>query len=127
MGDDIDKNLVFKAVTLLDFNVTVTRKYWNIISKIKHPLMEGKEENVKEVLENPDEIRISRSDPNVLQYLPRFVVNVVNICCLQKILEKYWQWLKKHAQKVLRLRSGNLPCEGVYPENTLYCEKMRNS
>ena len=32
---------------------------------VKHPIMAGREEDVKAVLENPDEIRQSKSDENV--------------------------------------------------------------
>jgi hypothetical protein len=43
----------------------VTRAYWELIVSIKHPAMAGREEDVKEALERPDEIRQSKSDENV--------------------------------------------------------------
>ncbi len=59
------KDIVFEAVTPLGFHVRVTKAYWDLIVKIKHPIMAGREGDVKATLENPDEIRISKSDENV--------------------------------------------------------------
>jgi len=36
-----------------------------LITTIKYPVMLGLEAEVRETLANPDEIRVSRSDPNV--------------------------------------------------------------
>ncbi|MFW5770475.1 MAG: DUF4258 domain-containing protein [Spirochaetota bacterium] len=83
MGDDTNKNLVFNAVTPLDFKISVTRRYWEIISKIKHPSMEGNEDKVKDVLENPDEIRISRSDSNVYLFYKEYKKDRL-ICAVAK-------------------------------------------
>ena len=63
--------LLFQVLTPLDFSVRVTRSYWEYIVTIKHPVMAGREEAVKETLQNPAEIRVSRSDSNVyLFYKP---------------------------------------------------------
>lgn len=43
----------------------VTRAYWELISTIKHPVMAGREDDVQETLRNPDQVRQSKSDPNV--------------------------------------------------------------
>jgi hypothetical protein len=59
------QNLLFEVSTPLNFRVRVTRAYWELITTIKHPVMAGRESAVKETLENPDEVRLSRSDPNV--------------------------------------------------------------
>jgi hypothetical protein len=45
----------------LGFRVRVTHAYWELIVTIKHPVMAGREEDVKKTLEQPDEIRQSRS------------------------------------------------------------------
>jgi hypothetical protein len=58
-------DLLFEAWTPLDFCVRVTCSYWELITVIKHPVMAGREWDVKETLEKPDEIRQSRSDPAV--------------------------------------------------------------
>jgi hypothetical protein len=60
-----EKELLFEVMTPLGFRVRVTRAYWELIVSIKHPAMAGREEDVKEALERPDEIRQSKSDENV--------------------------------------------------------------
>jgi len=59
------EDLVFEVLTPLDFTVSVSRSYWELIVTIKHPVMSGHESDVKETLANPNEIRVSRSDPAV--------------------------------------------------------------
>jgi len=63
MSDETD--ILFEAVTPLGFRVRVTKAYWELIVTIKHPVMAGREENVRDTLENPDEIRQSKSVENV--------------------------------------------------------------
>jgi len=60
-----EKDILFEAVTPLGFRVRVTKAYWEIIVNIKHPVMAGREDDVSDTLENPDEIRRSKSDENV--------------------------------------------------------------
>ena len=60
-----DNDFLFEVSTPLGFQVHVTRTYWEIITTIKHPVMVGREAFVQEVLTNPDEIRLSKSDSNV--------------------------------------------------------------
>ena len=61
----------FEVTTPLGFRVLVTGAYWRIITEIKHPAMRGREEDVKETLRNPHEIRVSKKDPRVcLFYKP---------------------------------------------------------
>lgn len=58
-------DLLFEVGTPLGFSVRVTKEYWRMISTQKHPIMEGKEELVRETIQNPEEIRQSKSDPSV--------------------------------------------------------------
>ena len=58
-------DLLFEELTPLGFQVHVTRAYWKLIATIKHPVMAGREADVQDTLRNPDEIRLSRSDPQV--------------------------------------------------------------
>lgn len=60
-----DKDILFEVMTPLEFRVRVTRGYWELIIGVKHPVMAGREDDVKNALENPDEIRQSKSDENV--------------------------------------------------------------
>ena len=39
--------ILFTASTPLGFQVRVTQAYWEIIVTVKHPVMEGREEDVK--------------------------------------------------------------------------------
>lgn len=58
-------SILFEASTPLGFVVRVTRAYWSLITTVKHPVMAGCEAEVKMTLENPHEIRRSKSDPHV--------------------------------------------------------------
>ena len=59
------KDVLFEVMTPLGFRVRVTRGYWDLIVSVKHPVMAGREEDVRSALENPDEIRQSKSDTDV--------------------------------------------------------------
>jgi hypothetical protein len=64
-------DLFFEVLTPLGFRVRVTHARWELIIMVKHPVMAGREDAVKETLKNPTEIRMSKSDPNVyLFYKP---------------------------------------------------------
>lgn len=65
MTDNEPHNLFFTASTPLNCQIRVTIAYWNIITQIKHPIMNGQELAVQATLTQPDEIRRSRSDSNV--------------------------------------------------------------
>ncbi len=56
---------MFVVATPLGFTVRTTERYWHIITTIKHPIVLGKEEEIKLTLQQPDEVRQSKSDPNV--------------------------------------------------------------
>ncbi len=64
----VPKNLLFEVVTPLTFTVRVPLFFWHLIVTIKHPVMANRDKEVQETLENPDEIRISRSDSKVFLF-----------------------------------------------------------
>jgi hypothetical protein len=65
------ETLLFNVLTPLGFHVHVTREYWEIIITIKHPVMPGHKQDVKDTLNEPSEIRQSKSDPEIyLFYKP---------------------------------------------------------
>jgi hypothetical protein len=68
MATNSAKDLLFEVLTPLGFSVRVTHAYWELIVSIKHPVMAGREDDVRSALENPDEVRQSRSDPNVFLF-----------------------------------------------------------
>ncbi|MCP4167981.1 MAG: DUF4258 domain-containing protein [Chloroflexi bacterium] len=58
--------VLFEVETPLGLNVRTTVGYWEIIIiTIKHPIMRGREADVKAALNDPDEIRLSKSDAQV--------------------------------------------------------------
>jgi len=67
----LPSDLLFEVMTPLGFYVRVTRAYWEVIVTIKHPVMAGRENDVKDTLQDPGEIRLSKRDPAVcLFYRP---------------------------------------------------------
>ncbi len=79
-------DLLFEVLTPLGFRVRVTRSYWDLIVTVKHPVMAGRENDVKETLQNPDEVRQSKSDPKVyLFYKPERIGRWV--CAVAKRLD----------------------------------------
>lgn len=87
MTDDIlAGEVLFEVLTPLGFRVRVTRAYWELIVTIKHPVMAGREADVQQTLRQPDEIRSSKSDPNVyLFYKPERIGRWV--CAVTKRLD----------------------------------------
>ena len=71
--------VIISAKTPLGFVVTVDARRWGLIVSVKHPVMVGKEHEIDAVLRDPDEIRRSRSDPNVLLFYKR--VREKRWCC----------------------------------------------
>ncbi len=66
--------------------VSTTQAYWNVITRIKHPTLKGKQNEVKEVLADPDEIRISKRDRAVLLFYRRFEKRY--LCVVVRFLRK---------------------------------------
>jgi hypothetical protein len=65
---DAGQESLFDAVTPVGFHVRVTRARWELIVNEKHPAMKGRERDVKTALENPDEVRESKSDSAVFLF-----------------------------------------------------------
>ena len=79
-------DLLFEVLTPLGFRVRVTHAYWNLIITIKHPVMAGHENDVKDALRNPSEIRQSKSNAAVyLFYKPERIGRWV--CAVAKRLD----------------------------------------
>ena len=65
MDRGYEPSVLFEVSTSLGFRVRVTRSHWDLITTIKHPVMAGQESIVKETLQTPGQIRLSRSDASV--------------------------------------------------------------
>lgn len=48
--------------------IRTTQSHWELITKLKHPEIEGKEPEVKKCLSEPIEVRRSSEDPDVYLY-----------------------------------------------------------
>jgi hypothetical protein len=64
----METDILFEVSTPLGFRVRVTRDYWEFIVTVKHPVMRERATEVQDVLQNPDEVRQSRSDPAVFLF-----------------------------------------------------------
>src|SRR5574337_1528620 len=62
------KEILFEVRAPLGCSVRVRRDSWELIATIKHPVMHGRESDVQDALQSPDEIRRSRNDPAVLLF-----------------------------------------------------------
>jgi hypothetical protein len=76
------EDLLFEVSTPLGFAVHVTKRHWQLIVNVKHPIMLDQEEKIKQALKAPEEIRQSRRDQNVYLFykserLGRWVCAVV--------------------------------------------------
>jgi len=60
-----ERGVRFEVQTPLGFRVRVASAYWEMIVTTKHPVMAGRERDVQEALQNPEEIRLSRRHPAV--------------------------------------------------------------
>lgn len=57
--------ILFQADTPLGFRVRTTRRYWDFLVTEKHEAIADREDDVIQVLNDPDEVRLSRADPLV--------------------------------------------------------------
>jgi hypothetical protein len=79
-GDNANE-VLFEVLTPLGFRVRIDRSRWELIVRVKHPVLAGTEEDVRRALAEPDEVRISRTDSAVylfyrLQHQQRWVCAV---------------------------------------------------
>ena len=58
----MNPELIFEIATPLGFIVRCTRAYWEFIVTQKHPALTGREQDIAQVLTDPDEVRRSRLD-----------------------------------------------------------------
>ena len=64
--------LRFSVVCVLTKRISVTEAYWQKIVTIKHPSMAGEDLEVRQTLADTDEVRESRSDPQVKTYYRQY-------------------------------------------------------
>ena len=60
--------MLFEVLTPLGFLVRASRRRWDLITSVKHPVMADGEIRVRVTLEDPDEARESRTEPKMLLF-----------------------------------------------------------
>ena len=68
MTDEIIEPPYFEVITPLRVCIRTTPTYWQKIITFKHSVMTGREEEVKQTLKEPREIRRTQKDPAVYLY-----------------------------------------------------------
>jgi len=68
MTDDLIEPPYFEVLTPLDIRIRTTPSYWEKIVSVKHPIMRGQELQVQRTLQDPSEIRRSKTDAMVYLY-----------------------------------------------------------
>ena len=63
----MESEYLFNVQTPLGFSVRTTRRYWNL-NLVKHEAMYGREREVIDALQSPDEVRISQQDSEVFLF-----------------------------------------------------------
>jgi len=58
----------FEVTCPLGKRIRTTQEYWSKVVDTKHPRMRGREQHVRQAIEKPDEIRRSKTDPEVYLY-----------------------------------------------------------
>jgi hypothetical protein len=59
---------MFNVLTPLGFYVRCTKEWWEYVSTVKHPVLEGRLEDVIATLSAPLEVRQSTKDPAVFLF-----------------------------------------------------------
>lgn len=70
----------FEIESVLGKKIRTTKEHWKIISEVKHPIIKDYEEEVKETISSPNEIRQSKKDKSVYLYykrLPKYIICVL--------------------------------------------------
>jgi hypothetical protein len=64
----MEEETLFSVATVMGFTVRVTKSQWERIISVKHPVMVGKEDDVRLGLSDPEEVRQSKVDPDVFLF-----------------------------------------------------------
>jgi hypothetical protein len=78
--------VLFEVTTPLGFSVRTTYAYWEFIVTVKHPIMQSRLMEVQETLVQPDEVRLSRTDPQIYLFYRKDGTNRW-VCAVTKRLE----------------------------------------
>lgn len=73
--------ILFKVQTPLGVEVRTTYHYWKIITQIKHPSIQGKQQQARQTLKNPDVVRKSQQDNRVYLYYKKYGGYYLTVVC----------------------------------------------
>jgi len=65
-------DIYFEVVSKLGVKIRTTKSHWDLITLIKHPIIQGLESEVKNCLCQPVEIRLSQDSKEVYLYYARW-------------------------------------------------------
>jgi len=84
----IQNKSLFHFEVKANFGLTIgtTKAYWEVITKVKHPSLYGKEELVKQALADPDEIRVSKKTKDILLFYKK--LKNLYVCVVVRIFKK---------------------------------------
>lgn len=75
------KDILFKVKSKLGVEIRTTKRYWKVITTIKHPSIRNKRSQVKQALKEPDIVRRSKSDSQVHLYYRRQNNHYLAVVC----------------------------------------------
>jgi hypothetical protein len=78
--------ILFEIQTSNGIKIRTTSSYWKKIISFKHPVIANKQNEVKETLKNPEQIRKSKQDSKVLLYYKCF--EPYHVCVVVKVLNE---------------------------------------
>lgn len=108
-----DNSVLFEIKSSSGKLLRTTENYWTKIITIKHPSLKNKEKEIKKVLQDPEIIRVSKSDKKVFLYYRKHKQNyfcavtknengsgfLITAYLTNKIKEGKIVWQKKQNQK----------------------------
>ncbi len=103
-------DVYFQVQTPLNITVHTTKEYWQRIVEIKHPSIKRYEKQVKQALENPDQVRKSKQDANVYLYYKS--IGKIAVCVVVDVISKSGGYIIT-AYLTDRIKEG----EKVYDKN----------
>lgn len=77
-----DRKVYFSAIDCFGKRIRTSKEYWQNIVRIKHPIIRGKEVEVRKTLSKPDFVKVSKLDDKVFLYYKK--ANRHSICVVTR-------------------------------------------
>ena len=75
------EKVYFEVVSHLGKKIRVTKDYWSFVVDVKHPPVKGLEEETKQTLKKPIEIRRSKDDKKIYLYYSKYKKYMLCVVC----------------------------------------------